>query len=111
MLSYELSSLAQTPSVSIVHELTFDHDCIPVHHPRQKRHDFAANPFAESPWDIGGHPSATLRRARGGSQTAFLRLSSPDAHRHFSIGFVRGDPPITAFHVFAGSWAAGPTKA
>lgn len=59
--------------------------------------------FAKCPQDVGGHRSATLRRARGGSQTAFLRLSSPDAHRHLSIGFVRGDPPIMVSRVFAGA--------
>lgn len=68
-------------------------------------------PYADGHQDVGGHRSATLRRARGGSQTAFLRLSSPDAHRHLSIGFVRGDPPIMVSRVFAGASAARPTKA
>lgn len=67
-------------------------------------------PLSDGLQDVGGHRSATLRRARGGSQTAFLRLSSPDAYRHLSIGFVRGDPPIMVSRVFAGAARADQPK-
>lgn len=48
-MCYRMGSLAHSPSVSLVRELTFDHDCISIHHRHQKRHSFAGKPFAESP--------------------------------------------------------------